>query len=264
MHTVCDFARWKAEGRKISMVTAYDAWTARLVARSSVDALLVGDSASMVMHGHGTTTQATTAMMAAHTRAVVRGAPHAFLVVDLPFLSVRQDLAAAVRAVRTLVASGANAVKVEGIDGHQHLIAHIVESGVPVMGHIGLTPQSVNQLGGFRVQGRTDAQRESLRRQAHDLQSAGCFAVVLECMPADLADRITRELTIPTIGIGAGDATDGQVLVLHDLWGIDTTGHRPHFVRSYCEGDAILLSALNAFDEDVKAGKYPSGEESYR
>jgi 3-methyl-2-oxobutanoate hydroxymethyltransferase len=261
--TVADFARFKAEKRKISMVTAYDAWSARLVARSSVDAILVGDSAAMVVHGYRTTVNATVEMMASHTSAVARGAAGPFIVVDLPFLTFRQDIPTAMRAVQTLVMSGAQAVKVEGIDGHEHVIRHVIESGVPVMGHIGLTPQSVHQLGGFRARGRDPHEADTLLRQAHALEQAGCFALVLECIPAQLAARITAELAIPTIGIGAGDGTDGQILVVHDLWGIVTTGTLPRFVRRYCDGDELLRSALDSFDADVKAGRFPSPDESY-
>ena len=262
VHTVTDFARYKAEQRKISMVTAYDAWSARLVAASSIDAILVGDSAAMVVHGYATTVNATVSMMVAHTRAVARGAAGSFIVADLPFLTFRQDLPTAMRAVRALVRSGAHAVKVEGIDGHEHIIRHVVDSGVPVMGHIGLTPQSVHQLGGFHVRGKDRQQAETLVRQAHAAAEAGCFAIVLECIPAALAVRLTAELTIPTIGIGAGDGTDGQILVLQDLWGI-TTGATPRFVRRYCDGDGVLTSALDSFAADVRAGRFPAPEESY-
>jgi 3-methyl-2-oxobutanoate hydroxymethyltransferase len=263
IQTVDDFARFKAERRKISMVTAYDAWSARLVARSSVDAILVGDSAAMVMHGDSTTLNATITMMAAHTRAVSRGAPETFVVGDLPFLTYRQGIPAAIRAVGALVRGGAHAVKLEGVDGHEDVIRHVVGSGVPVMGHIGLTPQGIRQMGRPRVRGRVARERDALLRQAHALQELGCFALVLECIPSHLATSITAALTIPTIGIGAGDGTDGQILVLHDLWGIDTLNARPRFVRRYCDGEQLLTSALNAFDDDVKSHRFPSPEESY-
>ena len=262
MNVVHDFARFKAEGRKISIVTAYDAWSARIIARSTVDAILVGDSAAMVMHGHPTTLTATVAMMAMHTNAVARAAAGKFVIADLPFLSFRKGIPAAMKAVGALVTSGAQAVKLEGVDGHEDVIKHIVQSGVPVMGHIGLTPQSVHQLGGFRIQGRSECEAVKLLRQAHALADLGCFAIVLECVPADLAARITSELTLPTIGIGAGAGTDGQVLVLHDLWGIGT-GTTPRFVRRYCDGERILADALNQYDEDVKETRFPGPQESY-
>jgi 3-methyl-2-oxobutanoate hydroxymethyltransferase len=263
MKTVHDFARYKAEHRKISIVTAYDAWSARLVARSRVDAILVGDSVAMVVHGHDTTIPATVAMMAMHTRAVARAAAGKFIIGDLPFLSYRRGVAAAISAVSALMRSGAQAVKLEGVDGHEDVIRQIVGSGVPVMGHIGLTPQSVNQLGGFRVQGTGDADASALLRQAQTLEHLGCFALVLECIPAALAARIRAELTIPTIGIGAGPDTDGQVLVLHDLLGLDQT-HTPRFVRRYADGESLVTAALDAYDADVKDARFPVLQESYR
>jgi 3-methyl-2-oxobutanoate hydroxymethyltransferase len=158
--------------------------------------------------------------------------------------------------------SGAHAVKLEGVDGHEDVIRHIVGSGVPVMGHIGLTPQSVNQLGGFRVQGRNEADAETILRQARTLEDLGCFSVVLECVPADLAARVTSALKIPTIGIGAGPETDGQVLVLQDLWGVDQS-RTPRFVRQYLDGERLLTAALDEYDADVKEARFPALEESY-
>jgi 3-methyl-2-oxobutanoate hydroxymethyltransferase len=260
--SVRDFARFKTEGRKISMVTAYDAWSARLVGQSSVDAILVGDSVAMVVHGHATTVSATVPMMALHTAAVARAVPNKFLVADLPFLSYRRGLAAAIKAVGSLVRSGAHGVKLEGIEGHRHVIRQIVGSGVPVMGHVGLTPQSVNRLGGFRVQGREPGAADRILRRAHDLEDAGCFAVVLECIPGELAAHITSELTIPTVGIGGGPCTDGQILVLQDLWGV-SGDHVPRFVRRYADGNQLLTDALNRYDADIKAARFPSAQESY-
>jgi 3-methyl-2-oxobutanoate hydroxymethyltransferase len=262
MHAVNEFARAKAAGRKISVVTAYDAWSARLVARSNVDAILVGDSAAMVIHGHDTTLPATLGLMAMHTRAVAHAADGKFVIADLPFLSYRKGVPAAMTAVGVLVRNGAQAVKLEGVDGHEDVIGQIVGSGVPVMGHLGLTPQSVNGLGGFRVQGRTEVDAAKLAGQAHELERLGCFAIVLECIPAALAAQITSALTIPTIGIGAGPSTDGQVLVLQDLWGVDS-GPSPRFVRHYVDGEAVLTNALNEYDADVKETRFPAPEESY-
>jgi 3-methyl-2-oxobutanoate hydroxymethyltransferase len=262
MNSVLDFARFKAEGRRISVVTAYDAWSARLVARSHVDAILVGDSAAMVMHGHANTLSATVGLMATHTAAVARAAVGKVVIADLPFLSCRKGLASAMTAVGALMTSGAQAVKLEGVDGHEDVVRQIVGSGVPVMGHIGLTPQSVHQFGGYRVQGRSEAQAASLLRQARALEQLGCFSLVLECVPAPLAARITSELVVPTIGIGAGACTDGQVLVLQDLWGVDTS-HPPKFVRRYVDGERVLTDALDRYDADVKGARFPTPEESY-
>jgi 3-methyl-2-oxobutanoate hydroxymethyltransferase len=263
MKDVLEFARAKNQGRKISIVTAYDAWSARLLAQSNVDAILVGDSAAMVMHGYDTTVPATVSLMAAHTRAVARCAGLKFLIADLPFLSFRKGPDAAMQAVETLVRSGAHAVKLEGVDGHEDVIARIVGSGVPVMGHLGLTPQSVHRFGGFRVQGRNPVDAGRIVRQAHALEELGCFSLVLECVPADLSARITSEVTFPTIGIGAGAGTDGQVLVLHDLLGLDVS-RRPRFVRRYIDGERLLTCALNQFDADVKGARFPTEAECYQ
>jgi 3-methyl-2-oxobutanoate hydroxymethyltransferase len=262
MQAVHEFTRSKIEGRKISIVTAYDAWSARIVAASKVDAILVGDSAAMVMHGYDTTVPATVSLMAAHTRAVAQSSGGKFVIADLPFLSFRKGKDAAMRAVELLVRSGAHAVKLEGVDGHEDVITQIIGSGVPVMGHVGLTPQSVHQLGGFRVQGRGEADAARILRQAHALEDLGCFAIVLECVPTELAARITSQVQFPTIGIGAGAGTDGQVLVLHDLLGL-SNGHTPRFVRKYMDGKRLLTCALNQFDADVKNEQFPDVSESY-
>jgi 3-methyl-2-oxobutanoate hydroxymethyltransferase len=262
MTSVREFAASKAEQRKISVVTAYDAWSAHIVARSQVDAILVGDSVAMVVHGYPSTLAATVDLMALHTLGVSRAAGGKFVISDLPFLSTRKGIAEAMTAVGALVTSGAHAVKLEGVDGHEDVIRRIVAAGVPVMGHIGLTPQSMHQLGGYRVQGKDDADALRLVRQAHALEDLGCFAIVLECVPAPLATRITSELRVPTIGIGAGAGTDGQVLVLHDLWGV-TAGHQPRFVRHYLDGARVLTDALDRYDGDVKGVRFPAPEESY-
>ena len=263
MNSVHDFARFKAEGRKISIVTAYDTWSARLIAQSAVDAILVGDSAAMVMHGHGSTIPATVELMALHTQAVARAETGKFMIADMPFLSVRKGIPAAMDAVSALITAGAHAVKIEGVDGHDDVIRHIVGSGIPVMGHLGLVPQSVNGLGGYRVQGRTERDAVNLLRQAHSLDDIGCFSIVLECVPTEVASRITRDVSVPTIGIGAGAATDGQVLVLHDLLGL-AGDPSPRFVRRYVDGARLLTDALNAFDADVKQVRFPALEETYQ
>jgi 3-methyl-2-oxobutanoate hydroxymethyltransferase len=262
MTTVHEFAQAKADGRKISVVTAYDSWSASLVAQSHVDAMLVGDSAAMVVHGHPTTLNATVDLMALHTQWVARAAGTTFVIADLPFLSYRQGIPTAMQAVGALVTSGAHAVKLEGVNGHEDVIRQVVGSGVPVMGHIGLTPQAVHQLGGFRVQGKTERDAARLLDQAHALEDLGCFALVLECVPADLAARITASVAMATIGIGAGSATDGQVLVLHDLLGLGTK-RSPRFVRRYVEGARLVTEALNAFDADVKSARFPGCLEQY-
>jgi 3-methyl-2-oxobutanoate hydroxymethyltransferase len=259
---VLDFQKMKKASRKISMVTCYDYSSARAVADSNIDCILVGDSLAMVMHGHPTTLSATTAMMALHTAAVARGAPTKFIVADLPFLSYRKGLKDAMDSVQELMSAGAHAVKLEGVRGHADIVRHIVESGVPVMGHLGLTPQSINLLGGMKVQARTDAAVEILAAQACELEEAGCFSLVLECVPSEAARKVTDLLKIPTIGIGAGPNVDGQVLVYQDVLGLNP-GFKPKFLRVYANTFEVIQAALNAYDRDVKGGDFPSESESY-
>lgn len=259
---VFDFGRMKHAGQKITMVTSYDHWSARLVARTPLDCILVGDSVAMVIHGHPNTLAATPEMMALHTHAVFRGAPDKFIVADMPFGSYRKGIASAMDCVEQLMRAGATAVKLEGVDGHEDVIKHIIGSGVPVMGHLGLTPQSIHGLGGFKVQGRDDMQAEHLLRQARALEHLGCFAVVLECIPSALASAITNEISIPTIGIGAGVQVDGQVLVLQDLLGMNMD-FKPKFLKRYMEGEKLIREALTTYDAEVKAMIFPTTAESY-
>ena len=259
---VRDFLRAKAEARRLSMVTCYDYTFARLLSTSAVDAILVGDSAAMMVYGHRSTLPANVELMRLHTDAVARGAGHKFVIADMPFLSYRKGLAAALDAAQTLMSAGAHAVKLEGIDGHEDVVERLTQSGVPVMGHLGLQPQSVNVYGGFRVQGRTEAGASEIVRQARALEELGAFAVVLECIPADLAAEVTAALRIPTIGIGAGAGCDGQVLVLQDLLGLNIDFH-PKFARSFLDGARSILGAVADFDHAVKAGTFPLAEESY-
>jgi len=260
---VQDFARKKREGVPISMVTCYDSWSAALIAETDIDCVLVGDSLAMVVYGHDTTLPADIDTMAAHTAAVRRGMPDKFLIGDLPFLSYRKGLDVAVDNVGKLMSAGANAVKLEGAAGNVDLVHHLVESGVPVMGHLGLTPQSVHQLGGFKVQGRGEEAAARLAEHARALEDAGCFALVLEAVPAVVAGEVTAALEIPTIGIGAGSRVDGQVLVLQDLLGVNTA-FRPKFVRTWLDGSKLIRNALQAYHNDVTSRAFPNGEESYR
>ncbi len=260
MKSILDFTRAKREEKPIVLIAAYDALMARLLAASEVDAILVGDSAAMVVHGFPSTVHATVEMMCLHTAAVRRGAPKMVVIADMPFLSVRHGRDEAVRVAGALMQAGATAVKIEGVTGHEDIIIHLIGSGIPVMGHLGLTPQSVNQLGGHRLQGRTPEAAERLKSEALALEKLGAFSVVLECVPEALAADITRSLAISTIGIGAGVKTDGQVLVLTDLLGLDAAFH-PKFVRRYLAGHEAMLGAVNAFAGDVRAGKFPGGEE---
>ncbi len=260
MKTILDFARAKREQHPIVMLTAYDALLARLVARSEADAILVGDSVAMVVHGFPSTVHATVEMMCTHVAAVRRGAPDAVVIADLPFLSVRRGTPVATEAAGALMQAGATAVKIEGVTGHEDVIPHLVGSGIPVMGHLGLTPQSVNQFGGYRLQGRSSADAERLRAEARRVEELGAFALVLECVPEALAATITDERSIPTIGIGAGGGTSGQVLVISDLLGLDPQ-FQPRFARRYLDGHERVLDAVNQFARDVRAAKFPARPE---
>ena len=201
-------------------------------------------------------------LIASHVAAVRRGAPDAFVIADMPFLAHRGSFDRTVRAVEKLMRAGANAVKIEGVDGSEKTIHRIVESGVPVMGHLGLTPQSVNVFGGFKVQGREDSAARHIVDQAKRLQIAGVFSLVLECVPSELARVITEELTIPTIGIGAGNVTDGQVLVFQDLLGLNPS-FKPRFVRRFADGATLVTEALDAFARETKARTFPSPTETF-
>jgi 3-methyl-2-oxobutanoate hydroxymethyltransferase len=262
MKTVLDFHKMKEQGRKISMITCYDYSSARAVAASNVDCVLVGDSVAMTMHGYDSTLAADPKLIALHVRAVRQGAPKKFIVGDMPFLAHRGSLDRTMDAVAEIMRAGAQAVKIEGVDGSEETIRHIVESGVPVMGHLGLTPQSVHQLGGYKVQGTAPDAAEVLMSQARRLEECGVFALVLECIPTDLAKKVTEHLAIPTIGIGAGNVCSGQVLVIQDMLGLNVD-FQPKFVRRYAEAFSLMKEAFDHFDRDVKSGEFPSKEESY-
>lgn len=257
-----DFVRAKIERRKLSMVTCYDYTFARLLSQTAVDGILVGDSVAMVMHGHQSTLSATVEMMRLHTEAVARGAAGKFVIADMPFLSYRKGLVPALDAAQSLMTAGAHAVKIEGVDGHEDVVERFVQSGIPVMGHLGLEPQSVRAYGGYRVQGRSDESAREIARKASLLEQLGVFAMVLECVPARLACEVTKTLRIPTIGIGAGAGCDGQILVLQDLLGMNLD-FRPKFARPFLDGASSILDAVAHFDEEVKMGTFPASEESY-
>lgn len=258
-----DFKGKKEKQQKIAMITCYDYPSACIVAESNIDCALVGDSVAMAVHGHDTTITATMDMMILHTKAVARGLKHQFLVSDLPFLSHKMSQTHTVEHVTHLLHAGAHAVKIEGADPDTcHTIAYLVKAGVPVMGHIGLTPQSIHQLGGYKVQGKSQKQAEILIQQALELEQAGCFALVIECVPQHLAQSITNTLNIPTIGIGAGSHTDGQVLVWHDMLGLQTS-FNPKFVKRYAQGKEILLNALNAYAHQVQQASFPAEEHAF-
>ena len=262
MKTVHDFTIKKINHEKIVMITCYDFTSAAIIDQTDIDCVLVGDSLSMIIHGCTNTTGATINMMEMHTQAVARGLKNKFIISDLPFMSYRKNLNDTMNAVQALIQAGGNAVKLEGANGNLATIQHIVESGVPVMGHIGLTPQHIHSLGGFKVQGLDKTTHDDFLTQAKSLEQAGCFALVLECMPDDLASKITQDLNIPTIGIGAGLNTDGQVLVLHDLLGLQTKV-KPKFLKRYLNGEKLFTDSINEFAKEVRLKKYPCAKYSY-
>ena len=254
-----DFARWKRESKKIAMLTAYDFTMARLLDDAGVDCLLVGDSLGTVVQGRDTTLRVTLDQMIYHAEMVARAAKRAFVVADLPFGSYQSGpLEAMASAVRFLKETDCQGVKLEGGRTVEVTIRSLVDAGIPVMAHIGLTPQSVRQFGGYKVQ----RDEERLLDDARAVAEAGAFAVVLECVPAAIAAKITTALPIPTIGIGAGAACDGQVLVTPDLLGL-FEGFRPKFVRRYFEAGDQFRKAAASYVEDVRAGRFPSDSESF-
>lgn len=257
-----DLKQKHANAEKLAMLTCYDFSSAKIMNRSAVDMILVGDSAAMVMHGENATLPMDIERMRDHVRAVVKGAPDKFIIADMPFLSFRQSIDAGMQAVKTLMQAGAHAVKLEAVDGHEELIQHIVQSGIPVMGHVGLTPQFINQFGGFKVQGKDRVSYDKIRADAFKLQKLGCFSVVLECVPSELAQQITAETDLITIGIGAGSQVDGQVLVMHDMLGYPSA-FNPKFVRHYLDVSNLFERAFNQYVEDVKKGDFPADKESY-
>lgn len=254
-----DFARWKQQGRKISVLTAYDYTTALLLDQAEVDCLLVGDTLGMVVQGHSTTLRVTLDQMIYHVEMVARAAKRAMVVADMPFLSYQASPEQAILAAgRFLKETECRAVKLEGGQRSATTIRALVEADIPIMGHVGLTPQSVRRLGGFKVQRNAD----EILADAHAVADAGAFALVLECVPSDVAARVTAEISIPTIGIGAGAGCDGQVLVTPDLLGL-FEGFRPKFVRRYAElGDEIRKAAAQ-YVVDVRSGNFPNAQESF-
>ncbi len=246
----------------IVMITAYDDPFARLVDAAGVDVILVGDTLGEIVLGYGDTLHVELADMVRHVGAVARGRTHALVVADMPWMSYHTDPYEAARNASALVRAGADCVKLEGGRRRTGAVEAIVAAEIPVMGHLGLTPQSVHAMGGYRVQGRVLAEAQSLVDEAVALEKAGCFSVVLEGVPEALAERVTGELEIPTIGIGAGPSCDGQVLVLHDLLGMSKRPP-PKFVRRYAEVGEIVTAAVARYGEDVRAGRFPGVEESY-
>jgi len=261
--SILDLERMKADGEKITMLTAYDHPLARIIDAAGCDVILVGDSAGNVIHGHENTLPITMDEMIAHTRAVARAVERALVVGDMPFMSYQASIEEARRnAGRFLKEGGAAAVKIEGGANMSETIRAIADIDIPVMAHIGLTPQSIHRMGGYKVQGRGEAQREKLLTDARAVQEAGAFSVVLEVVPAAVAAEITRELTIPTIGIGAGPGCDGQVLVINDLLGL-MGEFRPKFVKRYTDLGSEITRAVGEFLKEVKEGQFPAEEHCF-
>jgi|SRR5690554_1715840 3-methyl-2-oxobutanoate hydroxymethyltransferase len=253
----------KSRGEKITMLTAYDYSMARILDSAGIDVLLVGDSASNVMAGHETTLPITLDQMIYHASSVVRGVSRALVVVDIPFGSYQGNSSEALRsAIRIMKESGAHAVKMEGGDEIKDSVNRILSAGVPVMGHLGLTPQSIFKFGTYTVRAREEAEAEKLVSDAKILEDCGCFAIVLEKIPARLAKRVAEQVNIPIIGIGAGPHVDGQVLVTHDLLGI-TYEFKPRFIRRYADIFGVMSEAVSHYIEDVKTLDFPNEEESY-
>jgi 3-methyl-2-oxobutanoate hydroxymethyltransferase len=257
--TIRDLAAWKSEGRRFAMLTAYDFPTARILDEAGIPVLLVGDSVGNNVLGYPNTLPVTMKEMLHHTRAVVRGARDALIVGDMPFLSYQPSLEEGVRNAGRFVKAGAHAVKVEG--AQLELTARLTDVGIPVMGHIGLTPQFIHALGGYRVQGRSEEAALRLRQQAEGLEKAGVFALVLEGMPAEVGKAVTGAVSVPTIGIGAGPHCDGQVLVVNDMLGLNEW--TPKFVKAYANLREDIERAVRTFASEVEAGTYPDAEHSY-
>ncbi|MFA5535867.1 MAG: 3-methyl-2-oxobutanoate hydroxymethyltransferase [Bacillota bacterium] len=261
--TISDLRQKKFNEEKITMVTAYDFPSALMAEKAGLDMILVGDSLGMAMLGYDTTLPVTMDEMIYHTKAVTRGARHTFVVGDMPFLSYHRSLGETItNAGRFLQEGGAQGVKLEGGSEQREKIQALTAIGIPVLGHIGLTPQSVHQLGGFKVQGKKTKEAEKLIEDAKSLEESGAFAIVLECIPAPLAGIISKTITIPTIGIGAGVSCDGQVLVWHDLLGL-SPGKLPRFVKKYANLHDNIVAALENYKTDVEKGQFPEEKHTY-
>ena len=253
----------KTNGEKISMLTAYDYTFAKLLDSAGIDVLLVGDSASNVMAGHETTLPITLDQMIYHASSVIRGVTRALVVVDLPFGTYQSDPKKALRsATRIMKESGAHAIKLEGGKEEAESIRRIVNAGIPVMGHLGLTPQSIHQFGGFGLRAKEEAEAQKLKEDAKLLEQLGCFAIVLEKIPAALAEEVAKSVRIPIIGIGAGNGVDGQVLVMHDILGMSNEFH-PKFLRKYANLQEVINEAVTHYIADVKSVDFPNENESY-
>ena len=261
--TTLRLTEMKQRGEKIAMLTSYDFSMAKIVDNAGIDVILVGDSAANVMAGYESTLPITLDAMIYHARAVVRGVKRALVVVDLPFGTYQGNSKTALdSAIRIMKETEADAIKMEGGEEILESVQRILSAGIPVMGHLGLTPQSIHKFGTYSVRAKEEAEAEKLVRDAHLLEEAGCFAIVLEKIPAALATRVSQELTVPTIGIGAGAGCDGQVLVIHDMLGINK-GFSPRFLRRYADLHTVMTDAVSQYVEDVKSLDFPNEKEQY-
>tara|TARA_B100000678_G_scaffold85542_2_gene71178 strand:+ start:1328 stop:2140 length:813 start_codon:yes stop_codon:yes gene_type:complete len=261
--TVKSLQEMKDNSEKVSMLTSYDFTSASIVDKAGIDVILVGDSASNIMAGHETTLPITLDQMIYHATSVIRGVERALVVVDLPFGTYQSDSQAALEsAIRIMKESGSHAVKLEGGKQIKDSIKRIIKAGIPVMGHLGLTPQSIYKFGTYTVRAKDDKEANQLIEDAHLLEKIGCFAIVLEKVPSKLAEKVAREISIPIIGIGAGSKVDGQVLVLHDLVGM-TKEFNPRFLRRYMNLHDDMITAISNYSDDVKSGNFPNENEQY-
>ncbi len=262
MSVLESFKQLKAEGTKIVVVTSYDYWSSKILNETDVNGILIGDCSSMVMHGHEDTLKSDVETIAMHTRAVKKGAKDKFLIAAMPFMSNRKSFEESMDNVEILMKAGANALKIEGVDGNEELYAHLSQSGIPTIGHIGLTPSHHNAIGGFKAQGKTKESALSIVEEAKKLDQLGCIAIVLEAVPQHVGAAVSKAVSIPVVGVGAGLDVDGQALVLPDMLGF-STDFKPKFVRTYMDGAKLIKDAVNQFAADVHAEAFPSAQETY-
>lgn len=261
--TVNTIQKYKNENKKFSMLTAYDFSTAKYIDEAGIDIILIGDSLAMTALGYETTHSVSVEEMAIFTKAVARGANHAMVVTDMPFMSYHTDISSAIKNCGQMIVNGANAVKIEGYSEYiLSVVKRLTESGIPVIAHLGFTPQFLNTLGGYKIQGKTQDAAQKILDQAKELEAAGAFAILLEMVPQESAKYITENLKIPTISCGAGKYCDGQVLVCDDVFG-KFDGFKPKFARKYGDMKSLIIDCARRFDEDVKSGKFPSEEEIF-
>ncbi|BDD06003.1 3-methyl-2-oxobutanoate hydroxymethyltransferase [Aureibacter tunicatorum] len=262
MSLIRNFRKLKSQGKKLVVVTSYDYWSARIISMTNVDAVLVGDCSSMVMHGHENTLSTSIDQMVAHTEAVKKGVGDKFIIASFPYMACRKGIYYATETAEKLIKAGAQAIKIEGAFGNEAIINHLVESGIPVVGHIGLKPSHHHSVGGFKVQGKLEIDADKIVEEGKLFEKLGCFSIVIEAVPPQVAQRVTSQVLIPTIGVGAGKDVDGQALVLQDMLGL-STDFKPKFVRKYLDGAGLFVNALNQFVNDVHHEEFPADRETY-